>query len=235
MKGLFCSLSALFVSLSLNAQQLDNTVTIDNGASMKKNEVGILIHTDIRNNNNTMMLGAQYKYYKNDKTGMRFMGGFSPYNHSTSQTITGILAPNTVKKESELKSANMLFLGFGLEKQRHFYKSLHFFAALDLYGGIGTGEYQKHYVAETVWDPNVQRETRELLSVDINNYTRSFIRILPSIGAKFVFKKLNFGTEFSCADLGIYSEKVHQKYANTTVDMNLFNASSVRLFLNYRF
>lgn len=133
-----------------------------------------------------------------------------------------------------------LFVGFGIEQQRHFYKKLHLYASLDARLGYG---YSAHYKS--------MRSTRIDTSVNvffansninyskpekISNMTTSrySLDILPSIGSKLIFDKLILGFETGFNVSNAYQTQKNpngERFSIYDLDLGLF---LYRVYVNYR-
>ena len=192
-------------------------------------ELGLFGQTEGAGNNHYMnMVGFQYKHWRNEHLGLRLIGAFAQYNSNGSelQYITG----DTSFSRQEQIHVNMPVVGVGVEAQRHFYRRIYLFAALELKGGYGNGNADTIFSKATgLVQPGAQPFER------IGHYDASLLHIgmSASIGARAQFKRLGLGLELLPIQAS-YNRTSGNGRHNGITDLN-FGSFSQRISLNYRF
>lgn len=239
MRYITFALLALF-SVNVTAQE---TETDDIEAQEKitilpkqrKNEVGMLSNLGLTENNPGPAIGIQYKHWvKANKQAIRANVGYSQYTKSSSKVYFPAQG-DTVLSRVAFSEIPTVTAGIGIETQRHFYKALYMYAAIDVYGIYGSGTTTEQTQKEVTKDNTTHTsDYRRGIS-----YTSDILRIgvLPLVGIKFQFSRISFGTELSGLRME-YNSLTHGAGgpANTggIVDFNMGDFSQ-RIFINFRF
>ena len=119
-----------------------DNITAEILPKQRKNEIGILATMPVNSSTGTgseSYGGLQYKrWVKPDFMAYRANIGYGEYlNHSdgiqyrNGDTVFNILSATQLPA---------IFVGMGIEIQRHFYKRVYMYAAIDLYGGYASGK-----------------------------------------------------------------------------------------------
>lgn len=227
MRNLILS-SLAMLSLTASAQEV---TTLELKPTQKKNEIGML--TDLGFSNNNSGIGIQYKHWKNDSKAIRANVSYSEYNYAASK-IYFPAQGDTVFSSQAITDISTVSIGLGVEMQRHFYKKIYMYAAIDVYANYGKGNTNEILSRELTQNGNNER-----LDYDIaQTYSSTIFKagILPLVGVKFNFNRISFGTELSGMRME-YSSLKHSNGMPSTggiVDFDMGNFSQ-RVFVNFRF
>ena len=237
MKKIFCVLAFAFASLNLfgqNNKEIKDKV--DSSFTKYKTEIGLVTQMLAISgiNESESLIGLQYKRWLSPRKAIRVLLAHQSYGFYKVPSIIGKLNGDTLKTFTAIGDLDMFVLGLGLEFQRHFYKRIYLTASLNLDGGYGKGALLSDTSYAVINDNQVQYYHSSRSDYDKSDHTRAFVRVSPSIGAKLVFKRFDFGTEMSFASLGILSENTYGK-AYTISDFDLFGKTRYRLFASFRF
>lgn len=202
--------------------------------TVKNNEAGIFGQQVIGSNNNgdkMMMMGLQYKKWKNEHLGMRIVAAYGKFDNSDDYYISRNFstASDTVTQRFTQWNINMAILGVGVEAQRVFYKRVVLFAAMELRGGYGSGKQEDAAITRVA---NGDYENYQVLGSRDANMV--YLAATPTIGAKLQFNRFNFGME--CSGISTYSTglKAEGKSRATTGNMDMGSVIH-RFFIGYKF
>ena len=174
------------------------------------------------------ILGVHYKKMENERKGFRIIAGYSGYNEFRRPFSVSSLGDTTIESYTRT-NINLAIVGGGVEMQRHFYKRIYLFAAMELRGGYGTGNQdtlqQRLSGTGTPYMPEVHGGS--------GNASMLYVGFMPSIGAKLQFKRLTIGLEFSGVEASFRKITVAGGPNFGTSDMSL-GTFTHRLFLNYK-
>lgn len=238
MKKTLTSIALIILTFSLLAQEnksVDLKKDFQNRL-IRTNEIGVLGQVYFGQNQypGSVLFGVNYKRKINSVSYIRALGGFAPYNEFKELGIESINQDTVIRNYYTVNIASG-FLGIGIEVERQFYKKVHLFAALELLGGYGSGKL--NYIKRaSIFDKNIVNHLPTLTYQNIKNYKIAFLNFNPSIGAKIVCNKLNFGVELNAMQLSNKIAKTESQNSWTIAsDFNLLGASTFRTFVNYRF
>ncbi|MBL7706004.1 MAG: hypothetical protein JNM21_10720 [Taibaiella sp.] len=207
-----------------------------NAAKERNRELGILsqFYTNSREFGDQLLIGIQLKQHLRPQLALRALAAYNRYEYSSRPLVLDAYNNDSLRMQATISNANMVAVGIGLEAQRHFYKKIWLFAALELQAGHGTGKTASSsdvlpYGSFFSVFPNV-------LSPDYKTvaFQRTYVRLLPGVGAKIVFDRVNFGLETQFAHVGIQSEKTAEQRTTIPV-IDVFNNMTGRFNINYRF
>jgi hypothetical protein len=199
----------------------------------KYNELGLIGETNISGNasGQTSLAGIQFKHFGKKNIGYRVFAGYGEAQEYNFSNIYFSAGDTSVEKHSSL-TVNMPMVGLGIEGQHPLYKHVYMFAAFELRLGYGSGSI----------DTSITRHYPDLDPNHGNTYIESgtgnrgpkanmlLVGLAPSVGIKFRFGKIVFGTEFS--NLSSYRGSSGTIGSNFDFDLGRINQ---RLFLNYSF
>lgn len=227
MRNLILS-SLAMLSLSASAQEV---TTLELKPTQRKNEIGML--TDLGFSNNNSGIGIQYKHWKDEHKGIRANASYSSYNYAASKVYFPAQG-DTVFSMQALTDISTISVGLGVELQRHFYKKVYMYAAIDVYAVYGKGNTNEVFSRELS-----KNGENERLDYDIaKSYSSTIFKagVLPLVGVKFNFNRISFGTELSGMRMEYSSLKHDNGMPNTggMVDFDMGNFSQ-RVFVNFRF
>lgn len=226
-----------FKALSINAQEAaiagDDPVSSAKG---RDHELGILsqFYTNSKEFGDQLLIGIQFKQHLRPQLALRVLAAYNRYEYSSRPLILDTYNNDSLSIQATISNANMVAVGIGLEVQRHFYKKIWLFAALELQAGHGTGKTASSsdvlpYGSFFSVFPNVLSPDYKMVA-----FQRTYVRLLPGVGAKIVFDRVNFGLETQFAHVGIQSEKTAEQRTTTPV-IDVFNNMACRFHVNYRF
>lgn len=201
----------------------------------RRNELGLFAQTAASSNNSydLSFLGAQYKRWVRPNVGYRTIAGMGNYTETKLNQV-GSVANDTFTLKSHRTSVNMAMLGGGLEAQRHFFKSVYLYAALELRLGYGTG------FADTI----VEQQYKEMgndtyysryagIRNTGPNTSMVYIGFAPSVGAKLQWSRIAIGYELSPGEMSVRAIS-HASYQYSLFDAGLGDFRQ-RFFIHYRF
>ncbi len=190
---------AVALSATATAQETSNEPAPVN----RKSEIGLMGETSFGNNNNDNidgMAGIQYKKWVKPNAGYRIIVAYGQYsNFSTPKVLSK--TGDTVTETHRRTEIPVAIVGGGLEMQRHFYKRIYLYAAAELRVGYGRGSYDSIVVKRSEGTNYADAVT----GARINGVSLFSVAAAPSIGAKFVFNRIVFGTELSALNLNFSS------------------------------
>lgn len=232
--------TAAFATTFAQQQSIKTTSTSPlSSFAEKRNEMGIFGQASFGNLNNQgqVLNGIQYKHWIKPNIGIRIMGGFSPYSYNRRPIVLERMGNDTVKVSNYYHEANTVFVGLGIEAQRHFYRRVFLYASLDIIGGYGTGHAQTNTSLNSIYNPNQTFISNNLPDYLQGKYSRSYVKLLPNIGGKIVFKRFDFGLDMSAIDINWTYEDSELIPAPpySRLDITVLSYTSFRLFFNYRF
>lgn len=175
-----------------------------------------------------------YKRWVKPNTAYRTLASYARYSIHTVTPSARPASGDTVYSVFSNTNVNMAFIGGGVEMQRHFYRKVYLFAALEVRGGTGTG-FTDEMEAKQYREPgSTYYSTADLrLLPSGSSVSMTYVGFVPTIGGKFQFNKVSFGAELSPLELSYRSTNTN---GNTTglADFNLGTFSN-RFFINFRF
>jgi hypothetical protein len=175
------------------------------------------------------LAGVQYKKILNDKKGFRLIAGYSSYNGPEMAFSRGTSGDTAVDRFTET-NINLGIVGAGIEMQRHFYKKVYLFAALELRGGYGSGSHDTLVRKTSSSGMPYAFGTKEGRA----DATMVYVGLMPSIGTKLQFKKLTVGTELSGIESSYKQQRIENRSSYGVMDV-MAGQFSQRIFVNYRF
>ncbi|GEM_PF-930943 len=226
-----------FNALSLNAQETEpGKNKLMNTFKERKTELGALgqIFYGPREFRGQALMGIQFKRWVKPDIAFRVMAAYNPYNYSQRPYVKERYSADSLKVQYSRSSVDMIALGFGIEVQRQFYKRVFFFAGLELLAGYGTGtttSFSKIVPVEDIYYTYMGSINPDY---DATFYRKSYAKVLPGVGAKIVFDKINFGLEAQFASIGIDSESNGTR-RTTMPNIDLLGNMAYRFHVDYRF
>ena len=153
MKNLIASLTLASISCFATAQEIQSPER--HTQKIRKHEIGLTTETDVFSNdlNSTTFQALQFKKWKNEHYGARFLLGHSQLQSDVNHPVTYTTQNDTITKRIPLTNARLGIVGVGLEAQRQFYKRIYMFAAVE--GRFGFGKATTQDIVERV-DKNGQ-------------------------------------------------------------------------------
>ena len=90
---------------------------------------------------------------------------------------------------------------------------------------------------DVAYNPNQTFISNNLPDYLQGKYSRSYVKLLPNIGGKIVFKRFDFGLDMSAIDINWTYEDSELIPAPpySRLDITVLSYTSFRLFFNYRF
>lgn len=240
MKILVASLLISSISFCATAQQTPDVIQ---KRTPGKNEIGVFVEpfsgsTTWHNNGQGQYqnnLGFQYKRWAKPNIAYRIMGAFGNYSQYNFNQFKERIGDTIIEKQSNAY-VPMYFAGGGVEVQRHFYKKVTLYAAIELKAGYGTGKYDEFLLKELESQQNGHYPNRytDVNKINSDNVAAFTIDASPFIGAKLNFKRISLGTEVSVIKMGIESLKFETmpSYSITNFDIGDFRQ---RFYINWRF
>lgn len=208
--------------------------SIDILPKQRKNEIGFLSDIGLNNTYNSS-IGIQYKrWVKDNKKAIRANVSYTKYTQFDDKIFMSTQGDTVISKQP-FTDIPTVYGAIGIEMQRHFYKSMYMYAAIDLYSAYGSGRTEDFIRKEIT--TNYVTESLDYYSVGATYPTSVFsIGLLPVVGVKFQFSRISFGTELS----GIMTEYKSVNYGNTRpspggiADFNM-GVFTQRIFASFRF
>lgn len=206
-----------------------------------KNEIGLVGEMFsggyTGNSNYNSHLGIQYKRWAKPNIAYRIMGAIGDYNyHSTPKFVDK--KGDTLYHIQTYSSVPMYFVGGGVEVQRHFYKKVTLYAALELRAGYGSGTYDEMLVKEVQQDitPYLGSTTihHEVSTLRRGNVSAFILDVAPFIGAKINFRRISLGTEASLVKMGLESVSYAGAPGRGTGNFTMTDFRQ-RIYVNWRF
>ena len=229
--------AALVLCSATTFAQLTEKVTKKEKAPIQhresKNEGGLLLQTDLggNNNSNLAIFGLQYNRWVTPNVGYRIIAGYGNYQYS-GNTNTFAPHPDTIITKQQVMNFNLPLVGFGLVAQRHFYRRVFLYAAVEVKGMYNKGDADT--IVRTTYKQGSPTSSEEFTWVDDNKSASILmINMTASVGAKLQYSKWSFGAELLPVQLG-YQGIRYDKRNNSVGDFSL-GSFSQRMFLNYRF
>ncbi len=222
--------------LSLNAQEAEPEKNkLLNTFKDRKTELGLLVQVfrGSEQFSGQAMMGLQLKHWLKQHLAFRALVAYNPYTYSPKPYITPYSA-DSLRIQYNRSNADMVALGLGVEVQRQFYKGVLLFASLELLAGYGEGKLTGFSRIVPVEHIHYNHPGSIDLNYDDIFFRRSYTRVIPGIGAKIVFNKINFGLETQFASMGLESQRAGEK-KYTIADVDVLGNIAYRLHVNYRF
>jgi hypothetical protein len=217
----------ILLSIQTEAQPMNNT-------KPRRQEIGIGYRIPPLSRvsyNPETGLDVMYKKFLKPNRALRFMAGFQNQNFYKGQTVYEVMH-DTVFATTPNQSAKTVFIGLGMQMQRHFYKRIVFTGAIDTRFHYGRGRFEKYTEKVNLLNQEKSHESAEFISG-----ARAFQwDLIPSIGVKFEFSRINFGIEMLSHMMDYFSLV---PYSSSVSSISLFDFEiaqpSSRLTFNYRF
>lgn len=225
-------LIALMLGISLTTQAQETDLKAEPDLKQRKNEIGFTTQTDMFSTmyNSNSLHAIQYKRWKNQHFGARFLLGYGDYQTDEHFRPIYTRDNDTIIRSLPVTYSTLGFAGVGLEAQRQFYKRVILFAAVEARFGFGSGsvdtatEYSHDNYSKYVREPYASTTTADIFTAYLT----------PTIGGKIEFKRINFGTELAL-NLMQYTSATYTNMPTTStfiVDLTKLNP---RFFVHYRF
>lgn len=233
MKILIASICMIITCSTTRAQQELTTLEIKKS---RKNEIGLTTELDVfsKGYSSTSFRALQYKRWKNDCFGARFLVGISDYYSDANSMQSFSVRNDTITKLSTVANGSLGFVGLGLEAQRRFYKRVYLFAAVEVKLGVGRASIDT--VVETTYDnmPVYNATVPYVQSISPNSASVFQASVSPTFGGKIQFKRICFGSEMS---LNIFNYSNINYADNTSVGTTSLELGQInpRFFVHFRF
>ena len=227
-------LLTLGVACALPATAQDKVALIP-VAPIRNNEVGLFSNAVISTsaNNTLIMAGVHYKHWVKPNTAYRTLVSFARYSMYDESPSSKAANNDTVYSVFSNTNVNMAFVGAGVEMQRHFYKRVYLFAALELRGGTGGGKTEDYETSKYKEPGGTYYNTSDTRPLGIKNVSMTYVGFVPSIGGKLQFNRVSFGAELCPMEMS-YKSATMSGSRNGLLDFNL-GVFSNRFFFNFRF
>lgn len=205
----------------------------------KKNEIGLFGEQKFSNSmNNAGKFGIFYRRENKENKFRRFQLFHTSLNSFSMNNPYSVIQHNdTIVSKYFVNNMSGFGLGYGIEKQRNFYKKVFLYAALDVRFTYKQHKFYNH--VDTTVMSNVQYSSMvhfNSTSTRIPNYNAKgyYISVLPTIGAKIdIRNRIVVGTEMMMTtNVGFYSQKTTTNYTIFDLDMDLFTQ---KFYINYKF
>lgn len=135
-------------------------------------------------------LDLMYKRFLKPNRAIRIVSGFQNQDFGNTTASYMVLADTLVITTTH-RSAETIFLGFGVQMQRPFFKRIVLTGAIDTRFHYGWGRYENNLVKVNLNNQESEQSYPELLS-----RAKAFKwDLYPSMGVKLEFKHINFGIE----------------------------------------
>lgn len=206
----------------------------------KVNEIGLFGEQKYYNSmNNAGKFGIFYRREIKENKFRRFQLFYTNfYSNIYSYKPYSIIQKNdTIISKRNFKNMKGFGIGYGIEKQRNFYKKVFLYAALDARFTYRKFDYF-NYIDTSVLSTSQYTLMEHLNSTTtkIPNFTgNSFsVSILPTIGAKIDIKnRIVVGAEMMMTtSIGFQTQKENTTYTIFDFDMDLFTQ---KFYINYKF
>lgn len=226
-----------FNALCLYAQESGIAENNQMPASKERNkELGVFsqFFHEGQESGDKMLIGVQFRQQVQPHINFRALAAYHRYQYEARPDILDNGNSDSLRARFSGNNADILAIGLGLEAQRQFYKRVWLFAGLELQAGYGTGKTQSS--SRTVPYGRTFTGPPDMFAPDYKSesYQRTYVRLVPGIGAKIVFNRINFGLETQFASIGIFSEKTGESRV-TNPGIDILNNLAYRFQVNYRF
>ncbi|RYE24729.1 MAG: hypothetical protein EOP51_06445 [Sphingobacteriales bacterium] len=164
---------------------------------IKANEIGLTVSAQSLNNDfDYKTASVIYKHWMNEHIGWRAMAGYGYYNGANTLVASRYTA-DTLYRLTASNRTGMPLIGLGLEAERHFYKRVFMYAAIDMQAGYGTGSVDSSISKEYVGADKRSHSNGIDNAIKNKNYSLLFIGLAPTVGAKVHYHKISVGAEIS--------------------------------------
>lgn len=196
-----------------------------------KNEIGLAGETNFSNEKFGGPGMVQYKRWVRENMSYRVNAGVGTYSDFSHDGYFGIIGDTILEKQTR-EQATMAFAGGGVEMQRHFFKTVYLYAAVDLLAGYGQGKTEDYIVRRVEVDG--QDYTESTPTPGKGDISIFHLNIAPFIGAKIVFNRISFGTEMSAINMSYTGVKDNFTGSSGITELNM-GFLRQRFFIHYRF
>ena len=176
-------------------------------------------------------LDIMYKRFLRPNRAIRIVGGFQ--NQDFGHTLGNYMVQgDTLHITTPHRTAETIFLGFGVQMQRPFFKRIVFTGAIDTRFHYGWGRFENYLVKVNLDNQKSEHFYPELLS-----RAKAFKwDLYPSMGVKFEFKRINFGIELISRMMNFDALMPENSNVSSFAffDFEIAQPSS-RISINYRF
>lgn len=234
MKNLIAAMIIIGMSTYATAQDIE--APENSTPKIKKHEIGFTSEIiDFGGSiNNSTLQALQFKKWKNEHYGARFLIGRATFQSDRNFPTTYITNNDTITKNMPLTFAQMGFVGVGLEAQRQFYKRIYLFAAVE--GRFGFGKASVDTIQERVTtsgryvelDPATRQPFPNRPTLDAFQAA-----LTPTFGAKFQFSRVTFGSEMAW-NIFNYTQVGNPGSTLSSFDLDM-SRMGARFFVHYRF
>jgi hypothetical protein len=232
-RNLFLSIS-IIAAVPATAQETAQIIPLP--PAERKHEIGLFSQSVISNGNmigQLNMMGVQYKNWVKPNKAYRTLVSYAQYSVSDMQPSNKTGNADTVFTNFYNTQVPMAFIGAGVEMQRHFYKKVYLFAALELRGGTGNGVVETFEQSQPKQQGTTYYNGGNSTLLSSNNVSMTYVGFVPSIGGKFLFNRVSFGVEVSPIEMAYKSTTTNGVRTGIT-DFNLGTLSN-RFFFSFRF
>lgn len=239
MKRIIACLMLIGTSYCTMAQDGELLPITESKPTFKKNEIGLTAELDVFRspNSSTAFQAIQYKHWKNEHFGARFLLGRRDYYDNASWRASYQVSNDTIISRTPITNGGVGIAGIGLEAQRQFYKRVYLFAAVEAKFGYGKA------TIDTIVERSIENNTNRYLSPPpptatpgrpANNTDVYYASLVPTFGAKFQFNRISFGSEMALnlLNYSYVNNKVTPGVGTLDFDLGRLNP---RFFIQYRF
>lgn len=192
-------------------------------------ELSIFGQTLLTGNNDVFSLaGLQYRRWHNEQVGFRVIGAFGQY-YSSGGELQYISGDKVITRQQHY-NISLPVVGFGLEAQRHFYKRVSLFAAVELRGGYGAGHADTG-VSRSIGQGAVSQYLSERSGR--RDVSLLYLGLSPSIGAKMQWSRLCVSLEIAPLTAS-YTQLYNAPGNGGTINLDMGNLNQ-RLSIGWRF
>lgn len=179
-------------------------------------------------------VGIQYKNEFRENKLYRLMAGYGNYEYTSRKSYTKMVG-DTLFSTQLHADVPMFFIGGGFEMQRHFYKRLHLYAAVELNAGYGKGTYNDLLIKEKNENQVLEEHYLFVSSTASGPVSTFALNATPFIGAKFIWNRLILGSELSLVRSSWQSVTFANAITESNMTFDLGSSVRQRIYLNYRF
>lgn len=200
-------------------------------SNQHKNELGIFAETGFGNVSNQMpgLVGLQYLRWSGNKA-FRASLASGTYRVEASPFIQNI-SGDTVVEAIRRTKIPMVFIGAGVSMQRHFYKSVYLYAAVDLNAGYGNGSFDTSFNQKINGSSTLSNFSAGASYTGVHKF---ILEAHPAIGARIVLKRFIAGTEISAINVDYNSMQFPGEQKTSVMDMNAGNFTQ-RFYVDFAF
>jgi len=216
----------LLACSSVIAQETNDVIPV-----YPKHEIGLSGETNFGNSDYGGPSMLQYKHWMRHNMAIRVNAGIGTYQAYNSDGYYGVSGDTILERQTHNK-ATMGYGGFGIEMHRHFYKSIHLYAAAEVMAGYGSGTSESFLVKRVITNGQ-DYSNSDIVPGNSGTVSLFNLNIAPYVGAKIVLKRISFGTELSGISMGYTNVSTNGK-SSSSADMNA-GSFRQRFYVLFRF